>query len=145
MSRSVLFVAAGVLIVISVSAMGALFIVSDTEQALVLQFGKPIRVITDPGLRIKQPFIQNVIVYDKRLLDFEPPPEEVIASDHKRLIVDTYARYRIIDPLLFYQTVASETTRVQGRCHRTVGACVAQDTADIVYQSAVELSRSRHT
>ena len=145
MSRSVLFVAAGVLIVMSVSAIGALFIVSQTEEALVLQFGKPIRVITDPGLRIKQPFIQNVIVYDKRLLDFEPPPEEVIASDQKRLIVDTYARYRIVDPLLFYQTVASETTRVQGKRHRTAGACVARDTADIFYQSAVELNRSRHT
>jgi membrane protease subunit HflC len=93
MSRSVLFVAAGVLIVIGILAMSALFIVTQTEQALMLQFGRPIRVIIDPGLRIKQPFIQNVIIYDKRLLDFEPPPEEVIASDQKRLIVETYARW----------------------------------------------------
>jgi membrane protease subunit HflC len=107
----VLFVAAGVLIVISVLAMGALFIVSQTEQAPVLQCGKPIRVITDSGLRIKQPFIQNVIVYDKCPLDFEPPREEVIASDQKRLIVDTYARYRLSAPLLFYQTVASVADR----------------------------------
>jgi membrane protease subunit HflC len=108
MGRRLLFSAAGILIVAGILAMSALFIVSQTEQALVLQFGKPIRVIVDPGLRIKQPFIQNVIIYDKRLLDFEPPPEEVIASDQKRLIVDTYARYRITDPLLFYQAVASE-------------------------------------
>jgi membrane protease subunit HflC len=108
MGRRVLFSAAGALIVIGILAMSALFIVSQTEQALVLQFGKPIRVIIEPGLRIKQPFIQNVIVYDKRLLDFEPPPEEVIASDQKRLIVDTYTRYRITDPLLFYQSVAAE-------------------------------------
>jgi membrane protease subunit HflC len=108
MDRRVLFAAAGLLIAIGILAMSALFIVSQTEQALVLQFGKPIRVIVEPGLRLKQPFIQNVIIYDKRLLDFEPPPEEVIASDQKRLIVDTYARYRITDPLLFYQSVATE-------------------------------------
>jgi membrane protease subunit HflC len=109
MARRVVFSAAAALIVIGILAMSALFIVSQTEQALVLQFGKPIRVVIAAGLRIKQPFIQNVLFYDKRLLDFEPPPEEVIASDQKRLIVDTYARYRITDPLLFYQTVASET------------------------------------
>ena len=108
MGRRTLFAAVGAIIVIAILAMTALFIVSQTEQALVLQFGKPIRVITEPGLQTKQPFIQNVIPYDKRLLDFEPPPEEVIASDQKRLIVDTYARYRITDPLLFYQSVNSE-------------------------------------
>src|SRR5215469_700402 len=108
MGGRALFAAAGALIVIGIFAMSSLFIVSQTEQALVLQFGRPIRVVTTPGLRVKQPFIQNVIVYDKRLLDFEPPPEEVIASDQKRLIVDTYARYRITNPLLFYQTVGSE-------------------------------------
>jgi membrane protease subunit HflC len=108
MGRRALFTAAAALIVVGILAMSAFFIVSQTEQALVLQFGKPIRVITEPGLRTKQPFIQNVIPYDKRLLDFEPPPEEVIASDQKRLIVDTYARYRITDPLLFYQSVNSE-------------------------------------
>jgi modulator of FtsH protease HflC len=110
MSRRVLFVVAAVLVVAGILAMSALFIVDQTEQALVLQFGQPLRVLRDPGLQIKKPFIQNVIFYDKRLLDFEPPPEEVIASDQKRLIVDTYARYRITDPLLFYQTVASEFT-----------------------------------
>src|SRR5215472_1272010 len=108
--------------------MSALFIVSQTEQALVLQFGRPIRVIIAPCLRLKQPFVQNVIFYDKRLLDFEPPPEEVIASDQKRLIVDTYARYRITDPLLFYQTVASEAivrarlgTLVSGSLRQVIG------------------------
>ncbi len=110
MSRRVLFVLATVLVVAGILAMSSMFIVDQTEQALVLQFGQPLRVIRTPGLRFKQPFIQNVIIYDKRLLDFEPPPEEVIASDQKRLIVDTYARYRITNPLLFYQTVASELT-----------------------------------
>jgi modulator of FtsH protease HflC len=110
MSRRVLFVVAAVLVVAGIFAMSSLFIVDQTEQALVLQFGQPLWVIRDPGLQVKKPFIQNVIIYDKRLLDFEPPPEEVIASDQKRLIVDTYARYRITNPLLFYQTVASEVT-----------------------------------
>ena len=110
MSRRVLFAVAAVLVVAGIFAMSSLFIVDQTEQALVLQFGQPLRVIRDPGLQVKKPFIQNVIFYDKRLLDFEPPPEEVIASDQKRLIVDTYARYRITNPLLFYQTVASEVT-----------------------------------
>ena len=110
MSRGVLFAIAAVLVVVGIFAMSSLFIVDQTEQALVLQFGQPLRVLRDPGLQVKKPFIQNVIIYDKRLLDFEPPPEEVIASDQKRLIVDTYARYRITNPLLFYQTVASEVT-----------------------------------
>jgi modulator of FtsH protease HflC len=110
MSRGVLFAIAAVLVVVGIFAMSSLFIVDQTEQALVLQFGQPLRVLRDPGLQVKKPFIQNVIFYDKRLLDFEPPPEEVIASDQKRLIVDTYARYRITNPLLFYQTVASEIT-----------------------------------
>src|SRR5271169_4219619 len=110
MSRRVLFAGAAVLVVAGILAMSSLFIVDQTEQALVLQFGQPRRVIDTPGLQFKQPFIQNVIFYDKRLLDFEPPPEEVIASDQKRLVVDTYARYRITDPLLFYQTVATEFT-----------------------------------
>ena len=110
MSRRLLFAVAAVLVVVGIFAMSSLFIVDQTEQALVLQFGQPLRVIRDPGLQVKKPFIQNVIIYDKRLLDFEPPPEEVIASDQKRLIVDTYARYRITNPLLFYQTVASELT-----------------------------------
>jgi modulator of FtsH protease HflC len=108
MNRRALFGGVAVLVVAVIVAMSSLFIVDQTEQGLLLQFGKPLKVIRTPGLGIKEPFIQNVIIYDKRLLDFEPPPEEVIASDQKRLVVDTYARYRITDPLLFYQTVNSE-------------------------------------
>jgi membrane protease subunit HflC len=110
MQRRALLAIAVALVVAGFLAMSVLFIVSQTEQALVLQFGKPVRVVTIPGLWTKKPFLQNVILYDRRLLDFEPPPEEVIASDQKRLIVDTYARYRITNPLLFYQTVATEAT-----------------------------------
>jgi len=110
MDRRLLIVIAVALVVAGILAMSALFIVDQTQEALVLQFGQPRRVIRDPGLWVKRPFLEDVILYDNRLLDFEPPPEEVIASDQKRLIVDTYARYRITNPLLFYQTVASELT-----------------------------------
>ena len=86
----------------------ALFIVRQTEQALVLQFGDPIRVIKEPGLKIKIPLIQNAIFYDTRVLDFDAEVEEVILSDQKRLLVDAFIRYQIVDPLKFYQTVSNE-------------------------------------
>ena len=108
MDRRLLIVIAAVLVVAGIFAMSALFIVDQTQLALVLQFGQPRRVIRDPGLWVKRPFLEDVILYDNRLLDFEPPPEEVIVSDQKRLVVDTYTRYRITDPLLFFQTVNSE-------------------------------------
>jgi membrane protease subunit HflC len=85
-----------------------LFTVSQTQQALVLEFGKPKRVITDPGLQYKIPFIQNVVYFDKRILDIDTSSQEVIASDQKRLVVDAFARYKIVDPLLFFQSVANE-------------------------------------
>src|SRR5262249_20767540 len=108
MNRRLLLVIAVVLVVAGIVAMNVLFIVDQTEQALVLQFGQPRRVIRDPGLWAKRPFLEDVRRYDNRLLDFEPPPEEVIVSDQKRLVVDTYTRYRITDPLLFYQTVNTQ-------------------------------------
>jgi membrane protease subunit HflC len=107
-NRRALAILAAVLVVIGIFAMSSLFTVAQTEQALLLQFGKPQRIILRPGLHVKWPFIQEVVFFDKRLLDVEPPPEEVIAADQKRLVVDTYTRYRITDPLLFYQTVGNE-------------------------------------
>ena len=88
--------------------LSAAFIVDQREQVLVLQFGDPKRVIQEPGLNFKIPFIQQVVRFDKRLLDYDNAPEEVIASDQKRLVVDAFARYHIVDPLKFYQTVGSE-------------------------------------
>jgi len=86
---------------------GALFTVYQTRQALVVRLGNPVRVVTEPGLNFKWPLIDNVILIDKRILDLENPAQEVIASDQKRLVVDAFARYRIHDPLKFYQTVSS--------------------------------------
>jgi modulator of FtsH protease HflC len=101
-----------VLIVFGIAALAAyltLFTVSQTEQALVLEFGKPKRVIKDAGLQYKVPFIQNVEYFDNRILDLDIASQEVIASDKKRLVVDAFARYRISDPLLFYQSVRDES------------------------------------
>jgi len=78
MSRRLLIVVAILLVAVGIFAMSSLFIVDQTEEALVLQFGQPRRVIRSPGLQVKRPFIENVIFYENRLLDFEPPPEEVI-------------------------------------------------------------------
>ena len=80
----------------------SLFVVKETNQAIVLQFGDPKKVIVEPGLQVKIPFIQNVVFLDRRILNLDAPPIEVIASDQKRLIVDAYARFRIRDPLKFY-------------------------------------------
>ncbi len=128
MDRRLVIVIAAVLVVAGIFAMSALFIVDQTQLALVLQFGQPRRVIRDPGLWVKRPFLEDVILYDNRLLDFEPPPEEVIVSDQKRLVVDTYTRYRITDPLLFFQTVNSEAAvrarlnaMVSGSLRRVLG------------------------
>lgn len=84
----------------------SLFTVQQTEQTIVLQFGKPVDVVTDPGLHFKAPW-NSVINIDKRILDLENPSQEVIASDQKRLVVDAFARYRIKDALRFYQSVGS--------------------------------------
>lgn len=108
MSRKVLTILGIVVIALGIVTFSALFTVHQTEQALVLQFGKIQRVITEPGLKWKLPIIQNVIFYDRRVLDLDPPAEEVIAADQKRLVVDSFARYRIVDPEKFYQTVSTE-------------------------------------
>ena len=89
---------------------GAFFIVNETKQAIVLQFGDPRKVITKPGLQFKIPFIQDAVFLDSRLLNLDPQPEEMILSDQKRIIVDSFARYRIVNPLKFFQTVRNEAT-----------------------------------
>jgi membrane protease subunit HflC len=85
----------------------SIFTVSQTEQALVVRLGRPVDVVSDPGLKFKAPFIDTVISIDKRILDLENPSQEVIASDQKRLVVDAFARYRIKNPLRFYQSIGS--------------------------------------
>jgi membrane protease subunit HflC len=85
----------------------SIFTVSQTEQALVVRLGRPVDVVSEPGLNFKAPFIDTVISIDKRILDLENPSQEVIASDQKRVVVDAFARYRIKNPLRFYQSIGS--------------------------------------
>jgi membrane protease subunit HflC len=102
---------AGIVIVLAAAGFvlfNAAFTVFQTQQALVLQLGEPKEVIRDAGLHFKLPFIQNVIYLDKRILDLDMPVQEVIASDQKRLVVDAFARFKIADPLKFYQSVGNE-------------------------------------
>ena len=93
-----------VIAVLAIVASSSLFIVEQTQQAIVLFFGKPQETIREPGLYVKVPFAEEVVYYEKRVLDLDPPKERMILADQKRLDVDSYARYRITDPLLFYQT-----------------------------------------
>ena len=101
------------LIAVVVLLLGSVFIVKETEQVLVLQFGDPVQQITSPGLHFKIPLIQNLKVFDNRILNVDPPSEEVLLSDQKRLVVDTFARYRISDMLKYYQTLGTENAAVQ--------------------------------
>ncbi len=96
------------LVVLTVLAYNSLFFVEQRVQILILQFGEPIRVIKEPGLNFKIPLAQNIVKFDKRILLFDNSAEEIIAADKKRLIVDAFVRYKIIDPLKFYQTVRFE-------------------------------------
>ena len=96
------------LLIAAIVGYSALFTVYQTQQALVVRLGKVVRVVNEPGLHVKVPFIDSVIDIDKRILDLEAPAQEIIASDQKRLVVDAFARYRIHDPLRFYQTLGSK-------------------------------------
>ena len=101
MNKPFLAVFGLIIVVAGVTAYGAMFTVHQTQQALILQLGNPIRTVPEPGLHFKLPFIQNVEFYDRRILDLDPPAQEVILLDQKRINVDAFARYKIADPLEF--------------------------------------------
>ena len=98
----------GIVFFLTILAYNSLFFVEQRVQTLILQFGEPIRVIQEPGLNFKIPLAQNIVKFDKRILLFDNNSEEIIAADKKRLIVDAFVRYKIVDPLKFYQTVRFE-------------------------------------
>lgn len=102
-------IAAGVIFVLY----NSLFIVDQREQAIITQFGNWVRTVKEPGLGFKTPFIQTVTAFDKRVLELDAPSEEVIASDKRRIVVDAFARYRIADPLRYYQSVRIESVARQ--------------------------------
>lgn len=108
MSKHVLVAIGAAVVVAFILVLSSAFTVRQSEQALVLQFGNPVRVERDPGLKFKVPFIQNVEYFDRRILDLDPPVQEVLLADQKRINVDSFARYRIIDPLLFRQRALTD-------------------------------------
>ena len=119
MRRSLVAVIAAVF-VLAIVAGSTLFTVSQTEQVLVTQFGQPIRVIEKPGLNAKLPFVQTAISFDKRLLDFSTGSEEVILSDQRRLVIDSFTRFRITDPLQYFQAVGPSEEGIRARLNSVV-------------------------
>ena len=100
-----------IIIIAALAFFTTVYIVDETEQVVVLAFGKPVKTITKPGLNFKLPApLQVVVTFDKRLLEYDVPPEEVLSMDKKTLIMDNYVRWRIVDPLLFLQTVQAVPT-----------------------------------
>ena len=131
-----------IIFIVFLTFTGAFFIVNETKQAIVLQFGEPRQVISKPGLQFKIPFIQDAVFLDSRMLNLDPQPEEMILSDQKRIIVDSFARYRITDPLKFFQTVRNEAT-FSDRFGRIINAAVRGVIAQ--YSLASLLSEDRAT
>ena len=108
MSRRILWIIGIAALAVGIIVWSSLFTVHQTQQALVLQFGDPKQAIKDPGLNFKLPFVQNVEYFDKRILSYDGAAEEIIAADQKRLVVDSFVRFRIDDPLKFFQSVGNE-------------------------------------
>jgi membrane protease subunit HflC len=119
----------------------SVFVVHQTQQALVLRFGEPVRVVLSPGLYTKLPLIDDVELLDKRILDLNSPPLEIIASDQKRLIVDAFGRYRITDPLRFYQAVSTIAGADQ-RLSVLLNSAVRQVLGEATFESVVRDQRS---
>ena len=119
MTRSMM-AAIGLAVVAFLVASASLFTVSQTEQVLITQFGEPIRVISEPGLHAKVPFVQTVISFDRRLLDFATSGEEVILADQRRLNVDSFTRFRITDPRLYFQAVGPVEDGIRARLNSVV-------------------------
>jgi len=152
-----------VLLIAAIVAYSTFFTVYQTKQALVVRLGQPVRVITEPGLNVKVPFIDSVIYIDKRILNIEQPAQEVIASSQdkgdaaaaqagERLVVDAFARYRIVDPLKFYQTVGPDGASSQlavllnSALRRVLGAATLADAVrnrreDLMAQMRDQLDR----
>ncbi len=135
-------VIAAVAVVALVLIYTTFFTVDQTQEALVLQFGNPLRVIEMPGLHVKTPFIQDVVYYDRRILDLEQPQEEVIAADQKRLVVDTYARWQIVNPLQFFQTVGTEEV-ANARLSALISASLRRIIGTVELQAVVAQKRAQ--
>jgi membrane protease subunit HflC len=141
MNRSIILL--GILAAAIFTAASTLFTVHQTQQVLITQFGEPRRVIREPGLHWKVPFIQSVISFDRRLLDFDAPGEEVILGDQRRLIVDSFTRYRITDPLRFFQTVGATEAGIRARLNSIVTSSLRRVLGNEPLLSVLSTDRAR--
>ena len=136
----------GVLLVIALAVLiigySAFYAVYQTQQALIVRLGQPVRVVTDPGLHVKVPFIDSVITVDRRILDLEAPAQELIASDQKRLVVDAFARYRIVDVLKFYQTLGS-IEAAKSQLNNFMNSALRRVLGEATFQEVVKENRSQ--
>lgn len=132
----------GIAAVVVFLAATSIYIVNQAEQAIVLQFGRPVRLVQDPGLKIKIPFIQNVVFYDTRLLNLDPPAQEVVLNDKKRLDVDSFTRYRIVDPIKFYVTVRTEQ-QAQSKLAEIVNSSIRKILGRITLQELLSEKRTK--
>ncbi len=146
MNRAMLIGIGVVVAVVLIVRFNSLFTVRQSEQALVLQFGKIQRTVQEPGLHVKMPFVENVEYFDKRILDLDPPVQQVILSDQKRIDVDSFARYRIVDPAEFKRKAVTDANFRQvfgGRLNSAVRAEVAKvGLADMVAGKRAEVMRN---
>lgn len=145
MSKPVLVGIGAAIAIVVFLVWSATFTVRQTEQALILQFGNPIRVEQEPGLKFKVPFLQNVEYYERRILDLDPPTQEVLLADQKRINVDAFARYRIVDPLRFRQRAVTDANFRQifgGRLNSVIRSEVAKvDLADLLSANRDDIMR----
>ncbi|TCI00090.1 protease modulator HflC [Roseococcus sp. SYP-B2431] len=138
-----LAIGGAILVALLFTAASSFFTVQQTHQVLITQFGQPIRVIDTPGLHMKVPFIQNVITFDRRLLDFDTAGEEVILGDQRRLIVDSFTRYSITNPLLFFQTVGAAEQGIRGRLNSIVTSSLRRVLASETLAAVLSAERGR--
>ena len=141
MSRLGIF-ASALAVVVVLALFGSVYTVRQTQQALITQFGKPVAVITKPGLHFKTPFVQTVILFDKRLQMDPFPAEEVILGDQKRLIVDGFVEYQIVDPLKYYQTVGPSSQAILQRLDAVVSGSMRTVLASIDLVSVLTSDRT---
>ena len=129
------------LILIAFLGINSLFTMNERQQGLVLQFGEPKRVIQTSGLHFKLPLIQNVVRYDIRILEYDLPIEEVIAVDKKRMLIDSFTRFKIIDPLEFYKTVGTESS-VRNRLNSNVISSLRRVVGRVTLEELLSEERS---
>ena len=141
MARNLSIASIVLAVLIGFLALSSLFTVHQTQQAIVLQFGDPRKVVTEAGLHFKLPFVQNVIYIDKRILDLDSSTEELIAADQKRLVVDAFTRYKIVDPLQFY-TALRDLRRANSRLEATVSSSMRSVVGEAPFEEIVRNNRN---